>query len=291
VRHMHTRILGVAAAAAAVTLALTGCGGSHGGRKPAGHHAESAKCRSAGAAGIKALAAVVASDTGGDGDVTMETVDDAISKARTNTSKVVMYCSKAVWEPYDEAIRRFDSADNIDGNACFENSMPRYCNRTRQAHQMASGIKSARKSQRAFDRRTSDASVPGPDDHTIAVRGELRLYDGIEVERNGELGDYFCLGRSGYDDLYYQIEVTVTNAAGRKVALGELDQGQPQSDLWLTGKARKNGKGLCVFPFTVEGLPDTATVYHLEVSRRGGTDFTLRQYRDDPSRLWLTLGF
>lgn len=93
-------------------------------------------------------------------------------------------------------------------------------------------------------------------------------------------GYEWCLGAGTYEDLYYGTQVTIRDASGQKVALGELDEGALSDD-----------SNICVFEFAVPGVPESAGVYSVAVSEdRGRHDFTLAQLEEDKTSLWFTLG-
>jgi hypothetical protein len=114
---------------------------------------------------------------------------------------------------------------------------------------------------------------------TVTLKGELRLMDAAGVKQMNNNYDW-CLGKGDYEDLYYGTQVTVTDAAGTKVALGGLDEGRPPQN-----------KEQCWFKFTVLDVPDTPGVFTLTIGERGGEqDFTIAQYKKDPTMFTLLLG-
>lgn len=114
---------------------------------------------------------------------------------------------------------------------------------------------------------------------TTEVGGQLRLYGTKNFEVSGGSSQW-CVGSGEYDDFYYGTPVVVRNAFGRKVALGELDEGTLSPD-----------KRICIFEFSVSGVPDQPDVFSIALSAgRGRSDFTLAQVRKDKTALWFTTG-
>lgn len=90
----------------------------------------------------------------------------------------------------------------------------------------------------------------------------------------GSAEGYSCSGRDGFADIRVGTQVVVRDAAGKKVGIGELEDG------------RQNATGWCELPFTVTGIPISDGVYSVEVSKRGEIAFK----RADAKKLELTLG-
>lgn len=82
-----------------------------------------------------------------------------------------------------------------------------------------------------------------------------------------------CTGSDGYDDITGGATVVVTDADGKKVALGALDVGQP-------GEYQT-----CSFPFAVKDVPSGNGPYSIEVSHRGEVPFS----ENDASSIALSL--
>jgi hypothetical protein len=71
----------------------------------------------------------------------------------------------------------------------------------------------------------------------------------------------FCKGEGGYSDLEAGRQVTVTNAAGEIIGIGELGSGETQSP------------SRCLFRFVVRELPES-TFYTLSIGRRPGPTYS-----------------
>ncbi|MFB8394055.1 hypothetical protein [Streptomyces yangpuensis] len=75
-----------------------------------------------------------------------------------------------------------------------------------------------------------------------------------------------CTGLDGYSDIQRGAQANVTGADGTLVATGELEGG------------KKAALG-CEFPFAIEGIPQGAKFYTVEVSHRGGLTQTEDELR------------
>lgn len=92
---------------------------------------------------------------------------------------------------------------------------------------------------------------------STTVSGHLELSQGSEpyTDPNFVKGSGQCFGTSGYDDITEGASVTVEDASGTVVGSGSLGAGHPSP-------------GVCVFAFTVKGVP-SSKFYKVEVSHRG----------------------
>lgn len=118
-------------------------------------------------------------------------------------------------------------------------------------------------------------SCGGSDDKPAApkvfdARGTMTLTSEKVI---GDGGDG-CLGSGGYDDIRGGAPVVVFDDKGKKVGIGELEDGRASSTV------------RCVFNFTVDDVPVGGTIYSIEVSHRGEMPFK----RADAKELALTLG-
>jgi hypothetical protein len=88
--------------------------------------------------------------------------------------------------------------------------------------------------------------------------------DGVGGEAEyGEIGKGApCFGTGGYDDIREGAPVLIRDDAGTTVGEGRLEY------------ARTIGRLSCVFTFTIEDVASGAEFYEVEVSGRGGTNFT-----------------
>ncbi|WP_433271999.1 hypothetical protein ACQPZF_14860 [Actinosynnema sp. CS-041913] len=90
------------------------------------------------------------------------------------------------------------------------------------------------------------------------LRGTMTLEKGATAATRGR-GE--CAGERGYDDIAEGAQVTVYDAAGKAVALGEL------------ADSAYEGAGQCSFTFAVAEVPVGARIYQIEVTHRGKVSF------------------
>lgn len=119
------------------------------------------------------------------------------------------------------------------------------------------------------------APTPTPVLHRIT--GTLELAD-TSAYGNGILAvGGSCWGTGGYSDITAGATVTLTDEAGTILASTSLGEG--------SGTA-----SLCTFDFTLEGVPDTAKFYSVQVSRRGQVTNSHADMVADGWTFALTLG-
>lgn len=82
-------------------------------------------------------------------------------------------------------------------------------------------------------------------------------------------------GTGGYSDIREGAEVVITDASGKKLAVDSL----------LTGREYQES-GLCVFDFSVKGVPSGKGPYSVEVASRGDVTFT----EDEADGIVISLG-
>lgn len=112
---------------------------------------------------------------------------------------------------------------------------------------------------------TDAASGPSPSPSevaTFAAYGTLTV-PGIKAESA-------CIAKGGYDDVTGGAQVTVRDAAGKAVALGELGGGSLKDDGY---DADDYDDVTCYFDFTVQKIPDGGDIYSVEVAHRGEVSF------------------
>lgn len=100
----------------------------------------------------------------------------------------------------------------------------------------------------------------GGETKTFDVSGTMTLTTSSGVVG----GEGVCLGSGGYDDLREGAPVVVYDASGKKVAIGELGPGVPDSEYPTVS---------CHFDFSVADVPTGDTVYSVEVASRGEVSF------------------
>lgn len=102
---------------------------------------------------------------------------------------------------------------------------------------------------------------------TFDVHGTLQLQD-PETVRAG------CVGQGGYSDIKVNVQVVVTDGAGKTVGIGRAEN--------------FTNKGLfCAYEFLVPDVPAGLDFYGVEVSKRGRVQYSEEQLR---SGVTLTLG-
>jgi hypothetical protein len=124
---------------------------------------------------------------------------------------------------------------------------------------------------------SSSAAAPA----AITVIGAVTLQRGQFVWNSQAAG---CQGLSGFADIRPGTQVTVTDASGKVVAVGSLDQGTAEGITEEGGLSRATS---CSLPFKVSGVPRGAGPYGVEVSHRGVLHYPER----DLDTQALTLGF
>jgi hypothetical protein len=92
-----------------------------------------------------------------------------------------------------------------------------------------------------------------------------------QIEVNGQddthvQSDQRCTMSGGYADIFAGTQVVVTDGASRTIALGQLGDGS-----W------NSVNGVCVFDFSVTGVPAGHLFYGIEVSHRGRLQYTAEQ--------------
>lgn len=116
------------------------------------------------------------------------------------------------------------------------------------------------------------ASAPA----AITVRGSLKLTvgdfawnDGFGTAGNGPS----CYGDGGFDDITVGAAVTVTDAAGAVVGLGQVNSSNP-TDFDSTASEEDQRPTTCTLAFTVTGVPPGKGFYGVEISHRGAVKFS-----------------
>lgn len=82
-------------------------------------------------------------------------------------------------------------------------------------------------------------------------------------------------GTGGYSDIREGASVVITDASGKKLAVGSLKEGKPY------GESR-----LCTFGFSIEDIPGGEGPYSVEVGSRGEVAFT----EDEADSIVISLG-
>lgn len=116
----------------------------------------------------------------------------------------------------------------------------------------------------------ASAVTPSAAPKTLSVEGAILLGLGdFEWDKIGQVGQPgpWCAGRGGYDDVTTGATVTVTDADGSVIGLGELDVSLP------TGLSDNGTPTSCELRFNVVGVPAGKGFYGVEVSHRGAVKF------------------
>jgi hypothetical protein len=134
---------------------------------------------------------------------------------------------------------------------------------------------------------------------TFTVSGEIALIDddmqnpsfdrilyrcNFDETCSQPAGEPCAAGSGGYADIASGTQVTVTDGDGTVIAIGTLGDGvTPHTpDVWAGDWEYPP----CLFPFTIEGVPDSGTIYGIEVSHRGVIQFS----EDEAQSLSFSLG-
>ena len=89
-----------------------------------------------------------------------------------------------------------------------------------------------------------------------------------------------CTAAAPYADVAEHTQVTVTNAAGKKVATGALSAG-----VYVTVASAV----VCEFPFTIRAVPDGSDVYNVAVGNRPAQPFQAADLRTNTPAI-ITIG-
>jgi len=98
---------------------------------------------------------------------------------------------------------------------------------------------------------------------TFLATGSLTLIGGALEIANLDSG---CQGSDHYSDLVPGAQVTIADASGKTVGVGELDAGSTTSDG-------------CALPFDVSNVPVGSKFYKVSVAHRDGVQFTAKEMR------------
>jgi hypothetical protein len=86
-----------------------------------------------------------------------------------------------------------------------------------------------------------------------------------------------CSGQGGYSDLTSGRQITVSDATGKVIGVGQLSYGRAESEV------------TCRFPFEVKGLP-AADFYGIELQRRGTLRYPIADLKARNWEVAFTLG-
>jgi hypothetical protein len=112
---------------------------------------------------------------------------------------------------------------------------------------------------------------------TFDLSGEITLVNTTGDAYSSDTGANSCAGSGGYDDIAGgTTQVVITDQSGATVGVGHLNSGQV-----LTGDLG------CDFRFRVASVPAGKSFYKVEVSHRGGIQYTEKEMRAGVS---MTLG-
>lgn len=112
---------------------------------------------------------------------------------------------------------------------------------------------------------TSEAPAPATTTAPpLTIRGTLQV---DSVGPAWKLGA-FCFGDAGHEDIAEGAQVTVTDPAGKVIALGKLGPGVVAVHPTLGDPGKT-----CMFPVTVAGVPGGLGIYGIEVAHRGKVQY------------------
>lgn len=121
---------------------------------------------------------------------------------------------------------------------------------------------------------TAPSAVPSASsDATFTAAGTLHLDLG-QFSWNS-VQDPTCQGLNGYSDLRGGTQVLVTDATGKKLAVGALAAGRT-GDFTANSDGTQRA-GACSLDFAVPGIPRGVGPYGIEVSHRGVQNYTEAQ--------------
>lgn len=100
------------------------------------------------------------------------------------------------------------------------------------------------------------------------IRGRLTL-----ITENLRQAGAACAGRGGYADIQAGKPVTVADAAGRIIGVGQLAAGHPGA----SREARRDDA--CDFEFAIAGIPEVK-VYAIELEGRGTLQYSLAEMKE-----------
>lgn len=81
-----------------------------------------------------------------------------------------------------------------------------------------------------------------------------------------------CAGSGGYDDIALGAPVTVTDASGTVVGVGQINEMSLAGDM----------TGVCTLDFSVDGVPAGKGFYGVEVSHRGALKYSEAALKGGP---------
>lgn len=137
----------------------------------------------------------------------------------------------------------------------------------------------------AGDRPSATPTPTATTATTATVAGTLA----VEMDFTGNLkaGNHTqngaCLTRAGYDDIRDGASVAVLDAAGKTVAMGEVDE----EGLQVPPGSTSMTDAWCGFAFTVPGVPTDGGFYSIAIASRDPYRVTEEEAFDGPE---LTLG-
>jgi hypothetical protein len=110
----------------------------------------------------------------------------------------------------------------------------------------------------------SSSQKKSKDVQGYAIQGNLTLIDS-DIRGNSRN----CYGSGGYDDIQSNMPVTVYDAAGKIIAVGNTGSGHQPTD-------SEYASVQCVFEFKVDNIPKS-DFYSIEVGRRGKLNYSFNE--------------
>ncbi|UWZ37477.1 hypothetical protein Drose_04130 [Dactylosporangium roseum] len=136
----------------------------------------------------------------------------------------------------------------------------------------------------ALTRKSADTGAPAAASASAAftAAGDLVLHRGEFTWNSAQ--DPTCQGMGGFSDLRGGTQVVITDAGGKKLAVGALAAGRAGD--FSTNADGTQRAGSCTLAFAVPGVPRGVGPYGVEVSHRG-----VQTYSEERLDAGIILGF
>jgi hypothetical protein len=115
--------------------------------------------------------------------------------------------------------------------------------------------------------------TPKPFDFSGTIEVPIDLATTLRLENNTPTLEGPCASDDGYSDIDEGTQVVVSNANGKKVALGTLEAGQladgPDGDKFF--------ESVCQYPFTVDDVPPGSSIYSVHIGNQARGDLSYKK--------------